>query len=868
MERTNQSSFMETEILFEIALSIGSSLDLDKMLHKTLFKMIRSLNLNGLVIYTYDEKITENIDLNQKDEAVVWNSLFSFPRKFNKKIHIVELLSSIKLPTKKTGLKEFYNNLPLSYEVNDNYVYILPLQELGILIIQKSGIKLRKELVLSLQKILNNLSYAARVCRYDEILQKKIEFAQEANNVKSQFLANMSHEVRTPLNSIIGFSELLLMESLPPKMQERVQYIHKSGSLLLNIMNDLLDYSELEKGHLSISKDVFNIHDIILHLSSIYIEICRKKGLSLAFDIDNKLNKWFSGDSLRLTQVLSNLLSNAVKFTERGGIVLKIVENSTDENVVFVAFSVSDTGIGLSDEQRESLFFGFNQVDMSSTRKYGGVGLGLAISQKLINLMGGSGITIKSQLQAGSVFEFSIPLLIEPKPIDENIDRKTLFENNSVIFNGEKILVVEDSLINQKIVKSLLERMNLSSEIANNGLEAVKKARENKYDLILMDIQMPVMDGYTATMKIREENPFVPIVALTAVSMLEDGQTALNVGMNDYVGKPIISKLLSECLKKWLVPKSTSYNPINNQLESSHKSTILIVDDIEININLLSGILVEDYCIKSARSGKDAIDIILNQEKPDLILLDIIMSDMDGFDVCKIIKSNPLTSNIPVIFITALDDIESEAKGLDMGAVDYITKPFNAKVIRSRIRNHLIIKKNSDFLKEISHIDPLTELSNRRHLNFILENEFRDARRSQSSLGIIMIDIDYFKNINDYYGHGTGDEYLRKVSKLLKIKLKRPRDFIARFGGEEFIIILPDTDKNGTLFVAEEMRKSVENAFIPNARSAISNFLTISVGSTLLLEEDKCPNSLIERSDRALYLAKSEGRNRVKFTTA
>lgn len=863
MEKSIQPSNMETEILYEISLSIGSSLSMETMLHHTLLTMMRVLNLKGVAVHAYEQSAVNDVSLNEESHVINWKDLCSIPRKFIKQNHIANLVDSVNLPNNSSDLGNFYERLPLQFCVNYSHVYIFPLPDCGIILIEKST-QLSDELILSLRKLLIKLSYATLACRYEDYLKQQIQIAQEANNAKSQFLANMSHEVRTPLNSIIGFSELLLTESLSPTSRERVQYIHRSGNLLLTIINDLLDYSKLEHGNLDVSKDAFNLRDVIVHLSSLFNDICLNKGLNLYIEMSDDLDEWFSGDPLRLTQVLGNLLSNAVKFTDAGNISLKIFELSTNNNVVNICFSVSDTGIGLSPEQQSKLFDSFNQVDMSSTRKYGGIGLGLVISQKIINLMGGKGITIESELNKGSNFEFLLPLKRHEKPKDIEPIKKTLLASDSIKFTGQKILIVEDNPINQQIAKTLLQRMNLDIDLANNGLDAVNKVKEINYDLVLMDLQMPVMDGYTATMKIREFNKSIPIIALTAAAMVEDRNKALSIGMDDHIGKPIVSDILANCLKTWLAPNQENFNPIVEPLTFSKKKKILIVDDIEINISLLNGVLIEDYNVYSATSGKEAIDIIYNQNPPDLILLDVMMPEMDGFEVCKIIKSNPVSSNIPIIFITALDDIESEMEGLDLGAVDFITKPFNSKVIKARIRNHLLLKTNADFLQEISHIDALTQISNRRHLNFYLENEFKNSKRKNSPLGIIMIDIDHFKSFNDHYGHGRGDSCLSKISKILKNNLQRPRDFISRFGGEEFTVILPDTDIFGTQLVAEKLRASIENSCITHEHSPISQFVTISVGCTVSDIKDDNPNDLLDRADKALYLAKSNGRNIVE----
>jgi len=291
---------------------------------------------------------------------------------------------------------------------------------------------------------------------------------------------------------------------------------------------------------------------------------------------------------------------------------------------------------------------------------------------------------------------------------------------------------------------------------------------------------------------------------------------------------------------------------------------VLIVDDMATNIHALSSVLKDEYEIKVATSGSTAIKIAKNQEKLDLILLDIEMPEMDGYEVLKELKSDPQTKSIPVIFVTARDDIRDEEKGFDIGAVDYITKPFHPAIVRARVRNQVNLKMKSDLLEELAMIDGLTHIPNRRYFDEAFGERFTDAKRSQRPISVIMVDIDYFKIYNDNYGHGQGDTCLKLIAKTLSSTLKRPSDLVARYGGEEFVAVLPNTDENGALTIANSFLENVRKLQLPHERSQVEKYVTISVGvATMTPSKDTNADGLLKSADEMLYQAKNSGRNRV-----
>jgi diguanylate cyclase (GGDEF)-like protein len=291
---------------------------------------------------------------------------------------------------------------------------------------------------------------------------------------------------------------------------------------------------------------------------------------------------------------------------------------------------------------------------------------------------------------------------------------------------------------------------------------------------------------------------------------------------------------------------------------------VLIVDDQISNIKLLSAILGDDYRIRVATNGLDALKLAEAAPQPDLILLDIMMPDMDGYETCRRLKSNSVTQNIPVIFVTALSSEADEERGLNLGAIDYITKPLSAPVVRARVRNHAVLKRKADLLESLAHIDSLTGIANRRRLDHALTLEWRRCLRADESLALLMIDIDAFKAYNDHYGHGRGDLCLTKVAGTLAAGLQRPADLVARYGGEEFAVLLPDTDLVAAALIGERLRQQIEAKRIRHAQGQRHEFVTISVGCAALPPTDALKTQdLIGIADRNLYTAKNTGRNRV-----
>ncbi|MCG5548524.1 diguanylate cyclase [Halorhodospira halochloris] len=303
-----------------------------------------------------------------------------------------------------------------------------------------------------------------------------------------------------------------------------------------------------------------------------------------------------------------------------------------------------------------------------------------------------------------------------------------------------------------------------------------------------------------------------------------------------------------------------------SQKETKEAPRVLVVDDQPSNIQVLAHLLKRDYEIQVATGGQKALELATSEPQPDLILLDVVMPDPDGYEVCRRLKEAQHTQNIPVIFVTGRNTAADEERGLELGAVDYIVKPFVPGITRKRVRNHIDLKRRTDELEHLAQRDGLTDLPNRRRFDQQLKDEWARAQRGSTPISLIMMDIDHFKAYNDNYGHGAGDECLRRVAGALARVPNRNTDLVARYGGEEFVVLLPYTDADGARQVAESFRQSVADIAIPHAYSSVANVVSVSVGVATVLPgpHDNDASSLQEAADRALYVAKEHGRNRVE----
>jgi len=536
----------------------------------------------------------------------------------------------------------------------------------------------------------------ALVALYEDISDRKAaeaamrearDLAERVARARSAFLANMSHEIRTPMNAVLGFVELVLDTELAPEQRRALELVRTSSEALLTILNDILDYSKIEAEHLELESIPFDLPKVVHATATLLAVRAREKHLELTVDVPPDVPQMVRGDPTRVRQVLMNLIGNAIKFTEEGEVDVSAGVTQRDGDEAAVEFRVRDTGIGIPEEQLSTIFQEFTQADASMTRRYGGTGLGLAISRRLVALMGGQ-LAVTSTVGSGSEFSFTLRLPLEAA---QAVARAR------VSLGGRRLLVVDDNETNRRIVRDMLGAEGMAvheAPRADAGLEALRRAARagTPYDLAILDAQMPDRDGFELATAVRADRALkaTRLLILTSAGQKGDGERCRKLGIQAYLTKPIARADLVEAVGTVLAGTASAPGEVDlvtrhSIAESRHALRILLAEDNPVNQQVATAMLLKrGHQVDVVGNGREAVAAVA-QESYDLVLMDIQMPEMDGFEATEKIRALPQGRTLPIIALTAHALSGERERCLARGMTGYLAKPFKAHDLFSAV---------------------------------------------------------------------------------------------------------------------------------------------------------------------------------------